>query len=890
MAASVNCPFLEKTDRHLTLSEQEQVNENTFTLPLKLVGGVAKTDSYTFHTEFLNRQDLLFGRDSTISEELCYTTLKRLKFLFDPTKNPNPLPDHITFLAPQAQKRLDYIVSAMVGYPVPSLLDVRYLNILHGFGAPMALSNASPSTLVRPRSKVGSIGTMPLSVQDTVLKKMNYLSLKLPNLLVKLVHICSKLIGVKNDATELYLSSPNDVLVQLRQHWQCPTITMEDVHYLVSQLLEGKRVIQWVETLRRGYCVDEFADGVSAFTTNAKNVIYMAQNEPPFIRSLSTQYKNSVLSWQNSLSEICDKIKTRTDAPENLARKTFKGFIQLLMNYMIYNCIEYCVEGANPLCSRDRFIIQQEGFSFIPIREIDPVQLVEQLSGVIDTTCGSAFSAIIFWQISDFPQSVEECLDDDYPLWTDNAFITDQPGRVYAGDGNIMEMHFRAEAIQLGGGSYNMMKLWFERSHIYALDVALYYEFDRNDNGLLIKLKTYTSKELKITYEALTFTTVKRKADGTEIEEQVPFPPAWTTDNAKKQYRFSGDYPPPAIVPPDTFNTWVYSPYHDCVLTEAMKRPQILQRFLDLLAANCSMCQVSIQIQLVFLAHMVQEPGDKPGIALIYQGGEGTGKSLMGNYFMNLIGKNRSVACRATDALTNFNSIIDGKLLVLFDEILAGKEASAEINNQLKSIITDKHLSINEKHRKQKQVDSYHRIICTTNEPVIMNTERRPQYMKSNLSLRANAALCAQLFKDMEDPEGLRFIYHYLQHFDIGATGIDIHKPPSNQYTEGVKQARDPTLQFMRHLVDVQMRNHISNSFFLSTVQLYKLYEQWANDENNKRVTFGSAFKTDEQIMKHSWTMTDEHEAAISNLERQGIERGRTYHKDKIRYILNIVC
>lgn len=893
---SVVIPFLVKTDRRLTEYEEQALGAEppTFQLPYRFQNSNVHTDAYQFSYQDMRPYPLLFDREIDIEETLCYTTLKRLRFFFDQEKNPDIRNSDRERLAPPAAKRITNIMNAMHGYPHPMLLTVKYVADNNGLSAPRAYGSVGSNEIVRPGRRVGSIGTMPKMVMHTVFAKMHYITVEVNNMQVRIVHVLSRLFGVDNTATGQFLANTGSILATLRAYWHCPAITPADLDHLIAVLLQGKRVSQWVETLKKGYSSDEFTDGMASFSTSKKTVQYVNQSEPAFVKALSKQYKELTVALKPHITDVADKIRAKGDTPDMVTRKSFQAFCQCIATFIINTGLEHCTEMDPPIADQNKFVLHTRGFSFFPLRDLDAFEL-EGILGDINTSvcqaCGTAFQAIQF-DLVDYDSVVNECLDDTFELWNGALFLNEQPGRIYMGEGSLTEMHFRDEAIQYSN-SYQAMREWFERTHIYAVDVSTYFRVERNRNGSIVTLERYNGGELRSKYEGLTFLQIKRKSDGTEVEETESFIKRYVQDNMKKVYMNSGDHPPPAKVPADTFNTWIVSPFHDCVITPGKDRPEILQRFLDQISAACSECEVSIKIQLVFLADMIQRPGVKPGIALVYHGGEGTGKSFLGQYFMALIGKNRSTSARASDALSGFNSILRNMLLVVFDEIQTGgsncgKDANPEYANQLKSVITDQTLSINEKHRKQVQVRSYHRIVITTNEPVVMESQRRPVYMKSNLSLKVNAALSEQLYNDMEDQEGLAFVYNFFQKFNISQTGIDIHKPPANAYNREIAAARDPTLLFMRHLVEGKFRGH--TEFFVTVVEIHSLYITWADDENNKRKTFPSPHDTDQQINKHSWTMSNAENAAIGPIEGEGVRRGRRYVREKIIQILDILC
>lgn len=118
---------------------------------------------------------------------------------------------------------------------------------------------------------------------------------------------------------------------------------------------------------------------------------------------------------------------------------------------------------------------------------------------------------------------------------------------------------------------------------------------------------------------------------------------------------------------------------------------------------------------LAWIADMFQEPGKKPGTALVLVGVQGAGKTFVGEHIIRpLVGARHSVAIHSASTLTDkFNTIIDNKIFVQCDEAIHQHEKVTA--QTLKKVITDDTIQI-----EPKNVNAYHkpnhmRVLFTSN-------------------------------------------------------------------------------------------------------------------------------------------------------------------------------
>lgn len=115
-----------------------------------------------------------------------------------------------------------------------------------------------------------------------------------------------------------------------------------------------------------------------------------------------------------------------------------------------------------------------------------------------------------------------------------------------------------------------------------------------------------------------------------------------------------------------------------------------------------------------WVSDIVQNPGKKPGVALVLRGGRGVGKGMFARPLLKILGRH-GVQINDRESLTGrFNSILADKVLVFLDEAFwAGDKSHL---GKLKGIITEPTLNIERKGIDTVTVDSYHRILMASNE------------------------------------------------------------------------------------------------------------------------------------------------------------------------------
>jgi hypothetical protein len=189
-----------------------------------------------------------------------------------------------------------------------------------------------------------------------------------------------------------------------------------------------------------------------------------------------------------------------------------------------------------------------------------------------------------------------------------------------------------------------------------------------------------------------------------------------------------------------------------------------------------------------WLAHLVQHPADKPGVAMVLRGLKGTGKDVVGRYLGRMIG-GRHVAniAQQDHILGKFNEHLQSALLVHVEEaIWAGSKAGESV---LKNLLTAPTLTIERKGVDAYQARSCFRMLMSSNESWTVPAsadERRFAVFDVSAARRGNAEYFAALHAEMEG-DGPAALLHFLREYDL--SGFNVRAAPDSVGLTGQKLA-----------------------------------------------------------------------------------------------------
>jgi hypothetical protein len=202
--------------------------------------------------------------------------------------------------------------------------------------------------------------------------------------------------------------------------------------------------------------------------------------------------------------------------------------------------------------------------------------------------------------------------------------------------------------------------------------------------------------------------------------------------------------------------------------------------------------------------------------------------------------------------------------LVNLDEL--SRKESVECEGQIKGLITNPRLTINEKGVKQYSVTSFHRYFATTNmeEPwKLVKDDRRHFVVRSSDELIGNKEFFKKCYEMMEDVNVIKTCYEYFKSIP-DTENFGKKKMPETEYSADTKEAgTSPIESWIKSLV---IENYYEEKVELSAKSQYEMFNTWCKK-------CGLDFKVS----------SPQFGVRMKRLNISGIEKGRHTNKGETR-------
>lgn len=335
-------------------------------------------------------------------------------------------------------------------------------------------------------------------------------------------------------------------------------------------------------------------------------------------------------------------------------------------------------------------------------------------------------------------------------------------------------------------GRYKRMKKYFEKYHFFNLETECIVRVNPEGNLKFIKNHKLVFADCVMDY--------KEKNNG--------FVDWWLRDMYKRNYDKIDFYPPPAICPRNVYNSFTPFVIEKTPSPEDDGEcPEILEHIGSLVDYH----EPSIKYFLCFLAHLVQKPGEIPGVAIVLISDEGIGKgSFMRKIIHILLGRRYGLETeKIGDIVGRFNSSIRDKLVVCKDE-MNGKDGFESVE-ALKHLITEPTINCEKKGVDTEEVHNYIRLFFFSNNDIpikISADDRRYVVFRGNGKYIHNPQYFKNLHKKLDDKVYMRRFYDILMSMDIRDWNPMADRPKTEVYKE-IQQAYIPPIQrFMREYLE----------------------------------------------------------------------------------------
>lgn len=169
---------------------------------------------------------------------------------------------------------------------------------------------------------------------------------------------------------------------------------------------------------------------------------------------------------------------------------------------------------------------------------------------------------------------------------------------------------------------------------------------------------------------------------------------------------------------------------------------------------------------IAWLAHIIRNPENKPGTAIVIRGKQGTGKSFVFKHFGKLLGNHYKVADSARYISGNFNSHLHDCLLLHLEEAFFAGDKKLEAT--LKELITGDQILMEYKGKEPIRAKNYASVAITTNSTWVIPAgleERRFFVLDAKDTEMQNKAYFAAIANQLNNG-GYEALMHYLMNYE----------------------------------------------------------------------------------------------------------------------------
>lgn len=207
----------------------------------------------------------------------------------------------------------------------------------------------------------------------------------------------------------------------------------------------------------------------------------------------------------------------------------------------------------------------------------------------------------------------------------------------------------------------------------------------------------------------------------------------------------------------------------------------------------------------LWLAHATQQPGQKPGTALVIQGNGGCGKSYFGTVLTRLFSPYTVFADRAEHVTGQFNRHLATAMLLVSDEALFGGDG--RVSGLIKSLVTTNVQRIEAKGVDSIEVPSFLRCVFIGNPkrviPIEANgSDRRYMCLAIADTHKDDTAYFGTIESEIENG-GLEALFAELKAYDPKENGMEWHmvrKAPETAEKKAMRRLSLPNV--LRKMID----------------------------------------------------------------------------------------
>ena len=324
-----------------------------------------------------------------------------------------------------------------------------------------------------------------------------------------------------------------------------------------------------------------------------------------------------------------------------------------------------------------------------------------------------------------------------------------------------------------------------------------------------------------------------------QMNNPINFWDKWSSDPNQKIFR-KYDFIPYNINQPDEkdiynlfmgMNENIYGKIQD-----EDKQDKLIKPYLDITLELCGGNEKDAMYFHKFIANIFQKPTERPPIAILFKGKQGTGKNVVLDCIGNMIGKDHYItSSKPSDFFSDHAEGAYRKLLVNVNK--AESKDTFQNEGQFKSFITEDTIVVNPKYVRPTKIANHARLIITSNKPnpipidVKSKDRRYVVYQTTDKYLEYKASFWEKLVNHFKKPEFMTALHYFFLSLNLEKFDWIKNRPITKAYKEMCNMFSPTEALFWEHYIDNKCWN---NSIFDDDDDDDDDFENGKKDKNNK--------------------------------------------------------
>ena len=674
-------------------------------------------------------------------------------------------------------------------------------------------------------------------IKHTVFKYLGWRDLDMVKGHMTIAYEMGKSVGLAFNSLEKYISSFPEICDDIRDFYEFDqtenALTDDDIKWLFCVMMYGGGLKCWVDGLENG----------DTKTGYKPKIVKNPTKYAPFAQAFKTETKTIIDRIYTKNPSMVRKFKKPDDEIYKTKGQVASYWYQAIENHIIYIVYTHLVEQkivVPKICG-----LEYDGLCLPPFsREIDESNVIEDINTIIRLKTGLK----VTMKFKDYSP----------------AFVLDEiieQRRAFISPVVAVMVEAVIDENPNSCSEYIEWKRKFEIECCKVKNNAMFVRrFIHNDKTELIihnKVSLVTAYEHECYY----------KTDEKGKSKKVVYIHEWLGDPNMLCYDSVQCVPPPLVCPPNVYNLWIDSPYEAQPIShnDPEFNLEAVKAFAEHVEILANHNQETYEYIMNWVSQSIQRPAEKMGVALNFVGDQGIGKGTFTEILTELYGgvhKRLETTDPERDVWGQFNNMMVDAYLVVLNE--TDQRNAIGHDGKIKAIITDPVINISQKGKGSYPMNSYHRIIQSTNTEDPTKTsknDRRNVIIRCSDEKLGNKEYFVALNTLLHSPNALRSIYWTLKNQDI-STFKRGDKIITDYHEEIIKCNEDPLKLFMCWFV-----GNNTGIVEISPVDFLRAFNTW-RDEN--KFKFGERMNVLSLIKKISLGLKPPKDAFYSNHTRIG--------------------